>query len=433
MSANMTIDVMPRGWVQMQLGELFLRASNGMTYKNSPESGGLPISRIQTISRGVIDFGSVGFAGLKAVAEKYLLQHGDILFSHINSLPHLGKVAIYDGSMPPLVHGMNLLRLQFRTEVNPTFMFYAFQSHLVRQQVWGKAQHAVNQASVNIRQLSTVSLHIPPLNEQEKIVEILEVQLPRLDAAVASVRAVREKAERFRRSLLHAAFTGALTGQDLSEGQIPDGWRKSTISDVADVAGGRTPTKFEQRLINSSSPNRNVPFYKVGDMNSSTRFLSESRVYFSESEASDFAIEILKAGTVIFPKAGGAIATNKKRILELPGAIDLNCMGVTAKGELHEKLLYWFFESFNLSTIADGTVLPQISKKKVAALKIAFPIRRDEQLTLLDEVETEISKSEAVVNAVDAVEKKASALRLSILHAAFTGKLTKEWREGAHV
>ena len=220
---------------------------------------------------------------------------------------------------------------------------------------------------------------------------------------------------------------------DSSNGTLPTGWKKATIADVAYVAGGRTPSKFEQRLADSKLPNRNIPFYKVGDMNLAFRYLSESRVYFAESETTDFGIEILKVGTVIFPKAGGAIATNKKRILELPGAIDLNCMGVTANGVLHEKLLYWFFESFNLSSIADGTVLPQISKKKVSALEIAFPTNKDEQAKLLIEIEAQVSKSEAIVQVINEVEKRSSALRRSLLHAAFTGNLTKEWRENSHV
>jgi hypothetical protein len=33
----------------------------------------------------------------------------------------------------------------------------------------------------------------------------------------------------------------------------------------------------------------------------------------------------------------------------------------------------------------------------------------------------------------DAIERKSSAMRRSLLHAAFTGELTKVWREGAHV
>jgi type I restriction enzyme, S subunit len=58
---------------------------------------------------------------------------------------------------------------------------------------------------------SELPVPIPPLEEQGRIVEILEDQLSRLDTALHSVHTVREKAAQFRRSLLHAAFTGRLT------------------------------------------------------------------------------------------------------------------------------------------------------------------------------------------------------------------------------
>ena len=59
-----------------------------------------------------------------------------------------------------------------------------------------------------------------------RIVEILEAQqLSRLDAALQHIQTLRDKAAQFRRSLLHAAFTGALTGHDPSTGELPDGWK----------------------------------------------------------------------------------------------------------------------------------------------------------------------------------------------------------------
>jgi type I restriction enzyme S subunit len=328
------------------------------------------------------------------------------------------------------VIGRGLAAIRAKNHMNQIFLLWFLRSfeHEIAAKGTGTTFDSISGDA-----LRNQLINVPPLAEQEKIVEILEEQLSRLDAALASISAVREKAARFRRSLLHAAFTGALTSQDSSTAKLPNGWKKATIADVAYVSGGRTPTKFEQRLADSKLPNRNIPFYKVGDMNSALRYLSESRVYFAESETTDFGIEILKVGTVVFPKTGGAIATNKKRILEIPGAIDLNCMGVTANGVLHEKLLYWFFESFNLSSIADGTVLPQISKKKVSALEIAFPINKDEQAKLLIEIEAQISKSEAIVQVINEAEKRSSALRRSLLHAAFTGNLTREWRENSHV
>jgi type I restriction enzyme S subunit len=54
---------------------------------------------------------------------------------------------------------------------------------------------------------------VPPLAEQERIVEILEEQLSRLDAALAVADAIEKRSAALRRSLLHAAFTGRLTEQ----------------------------------------------------------------------------------------------------------------------------------------------------------------------------------------------------------------------------
>ena len=359
------------------------------------------------------------------------LAEGDLLIARMpDPLGRCCQVPKLDSPAVTVVD-VAILRIDPQVAVNK-FMMWALNSPAIRLAI-EQLSSGTTRTRISRKNLGSVEIPLPSLREQEKIVEILEEQLSRLDAALASVYAVRKKSARFRRSLLHAAFTGALTGHDTSDGTLPTGWVKGTIGHVAGVVGGRTPTKFEQRLESSPTVNRSVPFYKVGDMNSAVRYLSESRVYFAESETGVFGIEILPSGTVIFPKAGGAIATNKKRILEVPGAIDLNCMGVTPNGELLPKLLYWFFESFNLSSIADGSVLPQIGKKKVAGIEICYPVNLVEQQKLLDDIEVSISKSDEADLIAEAIEKKSSALRRSLLHFAFTGNLTKEWREGAHV
>ena len=71
----------------------------------------------------------------------------------------------------------------------------------------------VNQATVSGKRLKTVEVAVPPLAEQERIVEILDQHLSRLDAALASADAIEERSAALRRSLLHAAFTGRLTEQ----------------------------------------------------------------------------------------------------------------------------------------------------------------------------------------------------------------------------
>ena len=197
----------------IRLGEVVSSVRNGITYKNAPDSGGLPIARIQTIANGAIDFAKVGYAGLEEVEAKHLLEPGDILFSHINSQAHVGKVALYRPEMQALVHGMNLLRLRPKDSMHPTYLFYALQSAEVRDQVWARTRHAVNQASINIKALSEVRIPAPPTADQQRIVEILDEQLSRLDASMTVADQIEERSASLRRSLLHAAFTGRLTEQ----------------------------------------------------------------------------------------------------------------------------------------------------------------------------------------------------------------------------
>ena len=82
----------------VEFGSLFQFMRNGMSIKQDKSGEGLPISRIETIADSSIDPDRVGYAGLTFDACKaWLLQEGDILFSHINSVEHIGKCAVYRG------------------------------------------------------------------------------------------------------------------------------------------------------------------------------------------------------------------------------------------------------------------------------------------------------------------------------------------------
>jgi type I restriction enzyme S subunit len=204
----------PSDWNWVTLDEAMSECKNGLTYRNNPELAGFPVSRIETISKGEIDFQKVGYGGVSLEGnQKHLLTPGDILFSHINSMLHVGKVAIYKSGMPALLHGMNLLRITTSDGFVPEFLFFLFQSSDVRKQIWSKAKHAVNQASINIGELKTVVVPKPPIKEQQKIVEILEDHLSRLEASVLLVDAMEKQSIGLRRSLLQASFTGQLTNE----------------------------------------------------------------------------------------------------------------------------------------------------------------------------------------------------------------------------
>jgi hypothetical protein len=56
-----------------------------------------------------------------------------------------------------------------------------------------------------------------------------------------------------------------------------------------------------------------------------------------------------------------------------------------------------------------------------------------EQQKIVQILEEQFSRQEVSLALVDAVERKVGALRRSLLHAAFSGELTKVWREKNNV
>jgi len=160
----------------VEFGTLFQFIRNGMNVKQDKAGDGLPITRIETISDATVDATRVGFAGLEEPdCREWLLETGDILFSHINSVDHIGKCAVYRGVPEKLVHGMNLLCLRSDpTKIFPEFAKYLIRGQEFRTRLSNFINKAVNQASVSIGNLKTVPVSVPPLAEQRRIAEVLD-------------------------------------------------------------------------------------------------------------------------------------------------------------------------------------------------------------------------------------------------------------------
>jgi len=73
--------------MKIALGDLFQFIRNGISVKQDSQATGLPISRIETISKSIVNPNKVGYANLDGPNyDNWLLQNDDILFSHINSI-----------------------------------------------------------------------------------------------------------------------------------------------------------------------------------------------------------------------------------------------------------------------------------------------------------------------------------------------------------
>jgi type I restriction enzyme, S subunit len=163
-------------WPSVAIGEIAYQLRNGKSVKQMPGAGGLPITRIETISSGSIDLSRCGYADLaEDECKGWLLRDGDILISHINSMKHLGKCAIFEGISDKVVHGMNLLCLRVNQDIaHPKFIFHSLRSSRFISQISTIAKKSVNQASFNISTFQELEIPSPPLEEQRRIAAILD-------------------------------------------------------------------------------------------------------------------------------------------------------------------------------------------------------------------------------------------------------------------
>ena len=161
-------------WPAVALGEVCESIQNGHPVEQSDVRGRFRVTRIQTIADGVVDLAKTKWTN-DAVLESKFMRAGDILFSHINSIDHLAKTALFTESDVPVVHGINLIRLRPEKDaILPEFLAYQLKQDWFVEQAKGFAQRAVNQASIKVSDIRTFKVYLPPLAAQQEIVAALE-------------------------------------------------------------------------------------------------------------------------------------------------------------------------------------------------------------------------------------------------------------------
>ena len=152
-------------WEERKLGDA-VNISSGVTGDATLQNGKYRLTRIESISQGILNVARLGFTNEKP-DQKYLLNLGDILYSNINSLSHIGKVALVDTT--GIYHGINLLRFQMRNGVDSEFLFQRLNTMPMKNWAVSHANPAVSQASINQTELSKQPISSPTLTEQQQI------------------------------------------------------------------------------------------------------------------------------------------------------------------------------------------------------------------------------------------------------------------------
>jgi len=172
-----------------RLEEICIFIRNGLNIKNDKSKKGIPVTRIETISNGIIDINKTGYANI--FDDKYIdyyLRQDDILMSHINSLKHLGKVGYCYYDMK-IIHGMNLLNIRVNpNNVYPKYLYYYFKSNNFKIKLNKISKQSVNQSSFSISDLKKIRIDIIDLKKQkliasklDKVVEVISIRKKQIE------------------------------------------------------------------------------------------------------------------------------------------------------------------------------------------------------------------------------------------------------------
>lgn len=338
------------------------------------------------------------------------LEPGDVLVARMPE--PLGRACIVPADIGHAVTVVDVAIVRpARADILPKYLVWALNSPNARKQV-ADLQSGTTRRRISRKNLSSVSLPVPPLDEQRRIVDILEDHLSRLDAANAGLKLVTSRLESLRIARWRACF-----------GQLSELWPNRPLDEVVHIENGQTPKGLAALLVDGPGP-ESVPYYKVGDMNAGdSRSMSDARFFIARSVAASLGLHVRPGGCVLIPKRGGAISTNKKRLLMGEAAYDLNTMGLRPNAELRQRYLWHWLDGIDLGVIADGSNVPQINAPQIRRLTIPVPPIEVQDATC-DELDTFMTQREATSRQVARSTKRTATLSRALLAAAFAGRLT---------
>ncbi len=208
----------PEGWVWATVEQLIVRSEYGTSVKCSYSATGLPVLRIPNIVSGEINLADLKFATRPVPFDaESSVAKGDVLMCRTNgSIGLVGKTAVVQSELEPY-HGFASYLLRFRlieTEIIPKWFHLYSTSQPGRNFIEQNAASSAGQNNVSLSLIHGMSIPLPPLAEQRRIVAEVERRLSVIQQAEATVEASLLRAERLRQSILKRAFSGQLVPQD---------------------------------------------------------------------------------------------------------------------------------------------------------------------------------------------------------------------------
>ena len=405
----------PGNWCWTFINSGFDVTSSKRVHKTDWLSEGIPFYR----TRELVKLSENGYVDNELFISRELYNEckknygvpkvGDLLVSGVGTI---GVPYIIEDETPFYFKDGNVIWFQNRCVFLPKYIFYLYKSSFMYNQIHDMSAGTTVDTYTIINATKTM-LPLPPIPEQQRIVDRIESLFAKLDEAKEKAQTVVDGFEDRKSAILHKAFTGELTRKWAeNKGISIDSWQTKRFDEVAEVKSNLVePTEYQD-----------YPHIAPDNIEKKTGRLLEYHTVAEDRVKS--GKHRFYSGQILYSKIRPYLS--KVVVVHFDGLCSADIYPIEPKEGISTKYLWYYMLSDDFltqaSTAGSRSVLPKINQKEISRIKVKVTVKaeQDKIVSLLDKL---IEKEQQAKDAAEQVIDQIDAMKKSVLARAFRGEL----------
>lgn len=404
----------PENWVWVRLGDVNKYISKSVNPISEPDK----IFELYSVPSMVDNYPEI-IAGSDIGSSKQSVCKKDVLLCKIN--PRINRVwKVSQFTDNELIASSEWIVIR-NNHIDANYLMYCFQSKYFREFMLSNVSGVGGSLMrAQPKYVQTYPIPLPPLSEQQRIVERIEELFAKLDEAKERLQEVADSFAVRKAAILHKAFTGELTKQwRLENGVSDESWEEKTIGEICSSLKYGTSKK--------SSDDGEVVVLRMGNLQNGEIDWS-NLAYTSDEE--DIKKYLLKSGDVLFNRTNSPELVGKTSIYR--GEMPAIYAGYLIKLDYEKNIVVGDYLNYYLNSSkakeyymqvkTDGVSQSNINAKKIGEFEIPLPTlsEQHEIVRLIDEL---LARERKAQQATEQALASIDLMKKSILARAFRGEL----------
>lgn len=410
----------PDNWCWVKLNCMSKAISKGTTPtggRAAYQNVGVAFLRVENIN----DDGTISHENIACINEdihknflkRSILNDKDVLVSIAGTL---GKTGIVREIDLPLNTNQAIAFIRLISDVaSERYIKYAIDTPIIQRLLLSQTKVTAI-PNLTLKAISNCPMPLPPISEQQRIVNHIETFFSKLDEVKENVQNVIDGFENRKSAILHKAFNGELTAKWRKENHIDrELWESKSIADLFTHTTGKALKKDNKEGILHKYITTSNLYWGMFD------FTEVRKMYFTDREIDKCTA---KKGDLLICNGGDV---GRAAIWDYDYDICLQNHISKLRKKQDNLEVRFFFYYFMLSKLkgninSKGIGISSLSAKDLLAMSVKLPTLQ-EQIEIVRILDNILLKQQQAKEKAEDVLERIELIKKSILARAFRGEL----------